>query len=131
MRKVVLDTNVLVSGVVWGGLPFSVIESALTGAVQLVTSAEIVEEYNRVLRKLLHLNSTVAEKWITEISKIIEIIEPKVSIHDCRDPDDNKFLECAVSAEVYCIISGDKDLLSLRPYEPVRILTVKEFIGQI
>jgi predicted nucleic acid-binding protein len=61
----------------------------------------------------------------------MEIIPASNNIHICRDPDDNKFISCAVDSKCYYIVSGDKDLLSLNNYENIEILTVGEFMAII
>ena len=57
----------------------------------------------------------------------MQIVEGKAIVQVCRDPDDNKFIECAKDAHALYIVSGDKDLLDIGTYEEIEILTVKEF----
>lgn len=93
--KIVVDTNVLISGVFFGGLP----------------------------RKILTF--IVNQKIIA--CATTEIIDPITHIEICRDPDDNKFLECAKDSHAIYIVSGDKDLLIIKEYENIQIVTAKDF----
>jgi len=82
---------------------------------------EIVQEM--VERKQGHINKAI----LTPLIKVMEIIEPVSQIDICRDPDDNKFLECAKDSHALYIVSGDKDLLVIENYENIQIVTAKDF----
>ncbi|MBR3355647.1 MAG: putative toxin-antitoxin system toxin component, PIN family [Oscillospiraceae bacterium] len=60
---------------------------------------------------------------------MVSVIEPSSHVRVCRDPDDNKFIECALDGQCNYIVSGDKDLLDIRHYKNIRIITVSEFLG--
>ncbi len=60
----------------------------------------------------------------------MEVIEPPSHIKVCRDPDDDKFLECAKDSRAFYIVSGDKDLLVIKQYENIQIITAKDFYEQ-
>lgn len=74
-------------------------------------------------RKQGHINRAI----LSPLIKAIEIIEPVTHVEICRDPDDNKFLECANDSHALYVVSGDKDLLIIGQYENVQIVTAKEF----
>ena len=74
-------------------------------------------------RKQGHINRTI----LSPLIKAMEIIEPVTHVEICRDPDDNKFLECAKDSHALYIISGDKDLLIIEKFENVQIVTAKDF----
>ena len=57
----------------------------------------------------------------------MEIIPAQSQVHVCRDPDDDKFVSCAIDGQCYYIVSGDKDLLTLKEYSDVKIVTVSVF----
>lgn len=59
------------------------------------------------------------------------MIERKINVKVCRDPDDDKFISCAVDAKCFYIVSGDKDLLTLEEYEGIEIVTVAEFFERV
>lgn len=65
---------------------------------------------------------------LTQIVSACKVIEPKTKAAICRDPDDNKFIECAIESKSLYIVSGDKDLLSVDRYQNVEIITVAEFL---
>jgi putative PIN family toxin of toxin-antitoxin system len=65
---------------------------------------------------------------IDDLKTTIQFIPVNIAIHACRDPKDNKFLELAVESGAACIITGDKDLLVLNPYEHIQILTAADFL---
>ncbi len=64
---------------------------------------------------------------LSPLIKAIEIIEPVTHVEICRDPDNNKFLECAKDSHALYIVSGDKDLLVIEEYENIQIVTAKDF----
>ncbi len=132
MRKVVIDTNVFISSF-FGGIPRRIIDLWKNGEIILCLSQEIVEEYIEVLNRL------GIEKQ--EINKLIKLFlenyysifvskTPKLSIVK-DDPDDNKFIECAVALDCKIIISGDNHLKSIKRYIDIDILSPREFIERI
>ena len=74
-------------------------------------------------KKQGHLNATI----LTPVLQNLELIETKSIVDICRDPDDNKFLGCAKDAKALYVVSGDADLLVLKNYEDIDIITAKEF----
>jgi putative PIN family toxin of toxin-antitoxin system len=130
--KVVIDTNVLMSGIFFSGPPYEILQAWRKGDVQFVSSKGIIDEYIRVSRIL-------ADKYYgVEISSILtliialsETIEASALPHQvCDDQDDDKFLACALSSETKIIISGDKHLLKLSGYRGILILTPRAFVEQ-
>ena len=127
--RIVLDTNVFVSGVFFTGPPYHILKAWREGKVNLLVSLEILEEYQRVgaelnaefpdidLSPVLELLAVKAEVWAA----------PTFSAPICRDPDDDKFLACAVESRATAIVSGDKDLLILSPFQNIPILTPRAF----
>lgn len=79
-----------------------------------------------VSRKQGHINKEI----LSPLIKAMEIIKPVTHIKICRDPDDDKFLECAKDSHALYIVSGDKGLLVIGQYENVQIVTAKEFYGK-
>lgn len=68
---------------------------------------------------------------MTQIISACQVIERKSNVKVCRDPDDDKFISCAVDAKCFYIVSGDKDLLTLEEYEGIEIVTVAEFFERV
>ena len=131
--KVVVDTNVLISGVFFGGAPARVLEAWRDRKIELVASPEILEEYRRVGEKLeqqfdgLSLGPFLA--LLVTHAKIVELspLERQVS----RDPDDDTFIACAVAGKCRYIISGDKDLLDLGTFRKIKIVAPREFVEKV
>ena len=128
--KVVLDTNVLISGIFFSGPPHQILNAWRDGKVQLAVSQEILSEYWRVgealaeefpaidLRPILDLVTIEAELYVAK-----DLPEPL-----CSDPDDDKFLACAIASSSKIIISGDKHLLKVSGYQDIEILKPREFV---
>jgi len=94
--RIVLDTNVFISGVFFSGPPFQILKAWRDEKVHLVISQEILEEYQRV----------------------------------GEDPDDDKFLACAMAGKTKFVISGDKQLLKVSDYRGVKIITPRKFVDE-
>jgi len=130
MSRVVIDTNVFVSSF-FGGNPRKIIDCWKTGDITLCLSRPVVEEYVEALKRL----GLQDEKDLEALLRLFaqgsnSLYAAKTpSLHIVRDdPDDNKFIECAVALHCGVIISGDKHLLSVKDYMGIRILTPKEFL---
>jgi len=132
MIKVTLDTNVLISGTFWTGDSFKILELIDQGKIICILSEEILEEYNRVLmsdeiiEKVENKNLLVSKIIQKVISKSI-IVKPQIKIDIVEDPEDNKFIETAITGKVDYIISQDKHLLKIKEYLGIKIITPKEF----
>ena len=134
---VVLDTNTLISGLLWDGNESMVIEKAEKKEIKLFISYQMLEELEGVLKrkkfsKKLEGKEYTVEKAVAKIALIATLIEPNVDIDIIKeDPDDNKVLECAVSARATVIVSGDSHLLNLNNYAGIQIISTVDFIKQI
>jgi len=125
--RVVLDTNVVISAL-WGGLPRDVVLAWLNGRYALLISAPILAEYHEVLNRL-HPGSPVAARFLHAVYLKGIAIDPKMRVHTIhQDPDDNRFLECAVAGKARYLVSGDRHLLRLRGFREVRIVTPRAFL---
>ena len=111
--RIVVDTNVFVSGVFFTGPPYSILDAWRRGIVRIVMSLDILDEYRRVGEKLAEEFSAVDLHPMLDLLTVKSIIvdAPPLPRQVCRDPDDDKFLACAVAAKVKRVISGDKALL--------------------
>jgi putative PIN family toxin of toxin-antitoxin system len=134
LKKVVLDTNALISGLLWDGNEATIIEKAEKGEIQQFISPKILKELEGILKrekftKRLEEKEYTDEKAVIKIALIATLIEPNINISEIKeDPDDNRVLEYAVFAKVDFIISGDNHLLSLKRYSGIYIVTASEFI---
>jgi putative PIN family toxin of toxin-antitoxin system len=130
--RVVLDTNVLMSGIFFGGTPGEILEAWKEGQVFLVLSPTILDEYRSTGEEL------EAKHGDFGLSSILTLLASSAEIVDAtdlgepvaRDPDDDKFLACARAANVSIVVSGDLDLLSLDPWNGIRILSPREFVDE-
>ena len=134
MIRAVLDTNVVVSALLFSGPPSRLISAWQSGRLRLVVSAPILDEYIRVLAyPKFKLTNTEIRGLLEE--ELIPFMEPRPAppthIPALRDPDDAKFITCAVAAGVRWLVSGDDDLLSLQRVQSVEILSVTTFLQQL
>jgi len=131
--RVVVDTNVLVSGVFFGGMPSRVLEAWRDGKVDLVVSPEILEEYRRVGEKLAARFTGVSlASFLALLVMTVEIIEPpELPEQVSRDRDDDKFIACALAGNCQFIISGDKDLLEVSGFRGVNVVAPREFLDAV
>lgn len=130
--KIVLDTNVLMSGIFFGGPPGAILRAWRHGRLQLVLSPEILEEYQRVADELAsHYQGTNPRPLLDLLVVHAEIVSGHpLSETVCHDPDDDKFLACAVDGKVNCIVSGDKHLLKQSGYREIVVLSPRAFLDQ-
>ena len=120
--KIVIDTNVVISGTFFGGHPQSILRAVVEGKVLASATAEIVDE-----RMLQRGQGRIRKEILFPFMEKLHLIEPHSDIHVSRDPDDDKFISCANDAKALYIVSGDADLLVLGRYENIEIITAKEF----
>jgi putative PIN family toxin of toxin-antitoxin system len=128
--KVILDTNVFVSGVFFSGPPYQILKAWRDGRLKLILSKGIFEEYCRVA-------TILAEQFPgIDLQKVLDFVEkeadfyvvPTLSEQICDDPDDDKFLACALASDTKIIVSGDKHLLNVSGYRDVKVLKPKAFV---
>ena len=130
--RIVLDTNVFISSF-FGGNPRKIIDLWAAGKITLCFSREIVEEYIEVLERLglqeeeglgalLKLLARGHSCLFTAKTPTLKIVE--------ADPDDDKFIACAVALEAQWVISGDKQLTAIKEYMRIKIVTPRQFVDQ-
>ena len=131
--KIVCDTNILVSGILFGGHPREIIRLASRGSVTNFISARILRELEDVLsRPKFKLSSEQILGMITLVRETFDFVDPDVSLRVVTsDPDDNRILEAALSADAECIVSGDKHLLELEEWKGIRIIKDSTFMENI
>lgn len=126
--RIVIDTNVVVSGIFFGGAPRQVIEAVLNRRADAFASVEIITEYQRVILEMIEgKHGRLNVDLMSPIVAAMHIIEPQSKVEISRDRDDDKFLACAKDAKCMYVVSGDKDLLVLERFESVEIITAREF----
>jgi len=127
--RIVVDTNVLVSGLHWGGIPAEVVKAWTNGRVEVVCSAEIIREYSEVLHRLNPgMPPAKLDGMLSFLISQSEIIRPnhwfKIILEDSGD---DKFIDCAFHAQARMILSGDKHLLRLKKFGPIQLVSPAEF----
>ncbi len=132
MTRVILDTNVLMSGIFWSGPPAKILQAWHDKKISLVLSPEILEEYRRV-------GSILSQKYpVINVEPIIDLIvihsemcsANKLNKQISNDPDDDKFIALCLSSDCRIIVSGDRDLLEISGYESISVMKPAQFVEQ-
>ena len=131
--KIVLDTNVFISGIFFSGPPAKILKAWKEQKFQIVLSKDILDEYQRVAGELSAKFPSVDIEPIIELLTIYgEVVETKeINATECEDPDDNKFLECAIASNSMIIVSGDNHLLKISGCQGIDVLKPREFIDNM
>lgn len=130
--KLVIDTNVLISGIFWKGPPNRIVSHWLKDSFEVFISESILTEYEKVLNRMRSgLTSNEIREWIKLIISHSYVVKPLETISIIEeDPDDDKFIFCGVYGNVDYIVSGDKHLLSLSEYEGIKIVSPSRFLEE-
>lgn len=130
--RIVLDTNVFISGVFFTGPPYTILKAWRDNSIQLVISPDIFREYQRVVEDLS------AQFPGIDIYDILDLLLVKAEMVDAvalpepvsADADDDKFIACALVGSSPLIVSGDKHLLDISPYRNVTVLKPRQFVDK-
>ena len=131
--KVVVDTNVVISALLFGGVPGKLIALWQSDTINPVASKEIVDEYLRVLTypKFKLSEEEINYLLYQEILPFFDIIDVRQGPQTLeKDPQDDKFIRCALAANAIYIISGEQHLLALKSYHKIKILSPADFINK-
>ena len=129
MIRIVLDTNVIVSALVFDGVPRSVLERAGAGQCELFYSAAIQGEVRRVLAEKFGWAPAMLQEVLPVLWSMGQLVVPRTVVDAVPDdPDDNRILECALAAQASFIVSGDRHLLALHDYKSISIVSPRQFI---
>jgi len=132
MIRIVLDTNVLMSGIFWSGPPSRILHAWHKNKLKFVISPEILEEYKRV-------GDILSKKYPSiDVNPIIDLITigselcaaNKLDIPVSKDPDDDKFIAVSLSSNCKIIVSGDRDLLEISGYQEIAVIKPAEFVNK-
>jgi len=128
--RVILDTNVFVSGVFFSGPPYQILEVWRDGGLHMVISQDILDEYRRVGKILSGQFPAIDLLPIIELVTVEAEIFPSHTLSEpvCDDPDDDKFLACAIASKCKLIVSGDKHLLQVSGFKGIDIIKPRDFI---
>lgn len=136
--RVALDTNIVVSGLLWGGPPGELFDRVTDRTIEAVASAELIAELARILTRPKFAAKLAAKKRTCEAivalyTQLTERVEPAIlpRVPQLRDSNDRHVLACALAGNVDIIVSGDLDLLTLCTFENISILTPAECLKKI
>ena len=128
--KVVFDTNILVSALIFpGGQAERALSRVIQGKDQLFISKPIIDELLGVLARKFSRDAEALARVAVFLSEIAQLVKPTSRIKALRDEADNRILDCAVTAAADAIVSGDKAMLELKQYREVRILSLRGYLG--
>jgi putative PIN family toxin of toxin-antitoxin system len=128
--RIVLDTNVLISGLFFTGPPRRILDGWRAGHVKLVLSESILDEYQRVGEELAaRYRGIDPAPFLSLVALHGELcaVTPRVE-RICEDPDDDKFLACALAGRCKVIVSGDKHLLRVSGYHGIAVMRPRAFV---
>ena len=131
--RVCLDTNVLVSGIFWKGIPGKILDLWIEDRFDLIGTLLILGEYQRILKRLGQaVDERLVQRWIEVLIEKMIIIVPGPSVKRwSRDIHDDKFIEGSLASKADYLVTGDKDLLNLEIDFPFQIVKAKKFLAQL
>lgn len=130
--RTVLDTNGVISGLLFIGPPHRILQLAVRREILPVTSPVLLEELGGVLRTKFKYPASVARTVVSEWVDLCEQIEPTTRVAVvAQDPADNRVLECAVDGKAETVVTGDQHLLSLETFRNIPILRPQEFLDRL
>ena len=126
--RIIIDTNLVISGLFFHGLPKKFLVELDQEKFEVCVNDEILSEYEGIIEEKkelpkYHLNEELREKFFSNLHKF----EMKSDLKVCRDVKDDKFINCAIDAKAIYIVSGDNDLLTIKNFAGIEIVTAREF----
>ena len=129
-RRVVFDTNILVSALVFpGGRGEAALRRIIDESDELLLSRPIVDELLDVLARKFARDAEELAHVAVFVTELATVVAPRRRLRVVKDEPDNRILECAVSGHAAVIVTGDKALLALKLYRKIRIMTLREYLG--
>ena len=129
MKSAVVDTNVFVSALAGSKTCKQIIDLFRADAFELVISTDLLSEITNVLaRPKFNFDQSNVEKILRFVKHRATKVFPVEKVSVCRDPKDNPVLECAVAGWVDFIVTGDKDLLVIKSFKKIPIITPRQFL---
>ena len=125
--KAVLDTNILISALVYGGKPKQILELTLSQRIKAFISNPILSEFVDVLLRKFHYSESQVYVLERKIKESFRVVYPTLSVSILEDEPDNRVLEAALTAGADFIVTGDKELLNLNSFRSIKILSAADF----
>ena len=126
---VVLDTNIFISAILFKGTPLEILQLCISkNEITIAISPELLAELIGKLKYKFGIKNRTLENLKIELESIMLYILPEYTTQICRDASDNKIIDLAICAGAEFIITGDKDLLEIKTYKGIKILTAAEFL---
>lgn len=131
--RAVLDTNVVMSAIFFGGIPFDVLTAWHNGRFELVVSEAVMGEYREIAARMKTKFPTIApERWLSYIeSHATMVFAAPFATPVCEDSDDDVFLACAAAANAKIVCSGDRHLLACNGWNSIEVLTPRMFYNRL
>jgi len=127
--RVVFDTNILVSALVFpGGQGEAALRRIIEETDQLILSRPILDELLDVLGRKFARDAEELAHVAVFLTDLAVIVAPKRRLHVVKDEPDNRILECAMAGRAEVIVTGDKPLLALKRYEEIRLLALRDYL---
>ena len=132
MIRIVIDTNVYISALMFGGLPGSLLDLVFLRSFVTLISPDLLRELDEKLRLKFEVSPEDASTILERITGAADVVQPEETLHVVKeDPDDNRVLECAVTGQADYIVTGDRHLLQLSEYRGITVLRVRQFLDSI
>ena len=126
--RILIDTNILISGLFFHGLPKKLLSEMDFEKFNICVNEEIVSEYiEKVDKKFSNAKYVIDKELREKFFSNLQSFEMKSDLKICRDPKDDKFINCAIDAKAIYIVSGDSDLLTIKNFAGIEIVTAREF----
>ncbi len=133
MRRLVLDTNVVASALLWGGTPRLLLQAAREKRIRILTSTPLLAELTDILgrrkfEKKLAASTLTVDQIVDRYAMLASLVRPAPTPRIAPDPDDDVVIATALAANAELIVTGDQPLLSVTSYQGIRIISVSEAI---
>lgn len=126
--RIIIDTNIVISGLFFGGLPKKLLSELDAEKFNICINEKISAEYKEQIdRKISNPKYNLNEELLKKFFSNLQSFEMVSNLKVCRDPDDDKFINCAIDAKAIYIVSGDNYLLTLKNFAGVEIVTARKF----
>ena len=127
--RVVLDANVIISGIRFRGNEYRILNYGKEGKIAVGLSQHILEEVSGVLQRRFNYSPLAAQAEIDGLLQWAKMVVPTVAVQGvCRDADDDRILECSLQANANYLVTGDRDLLVLNEFRGAVIVSGAEFL---